>query len=435
MRLNCFPSKKCLLALTASLTLLNSVVVLAEESPAPAGETPASTGTPASSDTTAGASPAPTPEPARAPEAKADPKKAAELERGIIEANAQPGSRPAQETRPATASSAIVKPGQPLKLYGRIEELCSGTSAKIPLKMVAMTPVRDTSYDEKPKLTGKATTLTARTNLVASYPIDYRGSWTGDLTINSVNFDPMYYQWDRAEAEKEARMVRPGMRGRCTVNFFQGSDNRIQAEPTQVTFQGTDTLAGTGELSALGAMGGNNPMLANMANMQVPVMFNLHLGAPIQSFERGVTGNQLSKELMKNTLRELTRGVLEQQVVTKDLDKQAGTGKTRVGYSESVLRFTRISSSQLYLQAAYVYYRNDGKFLAKYILYGTLNKASGYVPSATTTNPFGTTTMPVNPFGSMMPGLGGGGQGSNPAGSMQDAANAMQKLLQQMGGR
>lgn len=429
MVLKSFPTKRAVLALSASLTLFSAA--LAEDTAVPQTPNSDAQAAPASGSTAAGGT-EPKPESKTvtpAPEAKADPKKAAELEKGIIEANAR--THPEQRQPERKPSSLPAHPSaQPIRLYGRIEELTAGTGARIPLKMVAMQPVRDTSFDE-PKLTGKATTLTASAkSVVQSYPIDYRGSWTGELTINSVNFDPTYFQWSPAVAQKEARIMRPGMRGSCTVTFYEGRNNKIQAEPTQVAFQGTDTLAGTGGMGELGAMA-NNPMFANMQNMQVPVTLVLHLGAPIQSYEHGVTGNQLSKELMKNTLKELSRGLLEQDIVTKDYDRSAD-GRTRVGYSESVLRFTRISDSQLYLQAAYVYYNTQAKFQAKYMLYGTLNKSYGQQP-ATTQNPYGTTTMP-NPFGGMMPGMGGAG-GAGGAQSMKDAANALQKMMQQMGGR
>lgn len=458
MGLNSFPTKRALLALSASLTLFSSA--FAEDTPSTTGtpEQPgAGTGTAAggtegkseSTGSTGGAGTAgsSSPEssattPAHVPEAKADPKKAADLEKGIVEANARSGGeRPA--ARPEERHSALppTHPAakQPVHLYGRIEELCAGTGAKIPLKMVAMQPVRDTSYDAPPKLQGKATTLTASAatkNLVQTFPIDYRGSWTGELTINSANFDPSYFQWNPAVAEKEARFMQRGNKGTCTVTFYQGANNKIQAEPSQVLFQGTDTVAGSGGMAELGAMA-NNPMFANMANMKVPVTLALKLGAPVQSYERGVTGNQLGKELMKNTLKELSPGLLEQDVVTKDSERSSD-GRVRIGYSESVLRFTRISSTQLYLQAASVYYNTQAKFQSKIILYGTLNKSYGSAPQYTQ-NPYGTTTMP-NPFGGMMPGGSAGAMpgmpgGAGGAGSMQDAASAIQKMLQQMNGR
>ncbi len=434
-----FPTKRAFLALSASLSLLTPV--LADEAGTPAEQPKAETSTgtgstaesavekPASGETTTErVEPKVEAKPESAAEAKADPHKSAELEKGIIEANARTH---AVEKRPAAPPSHPT--AQPMRLYGRIEELCAGTGAKIPLKMVAMQPVRDTSYDTK--LSANATKLNAgASQLVQSFPIDYRGTWSGELTLNSVNFDPSYFSWSPEVANKEARMMRPGMKGSCSITFYQGANNKIAAEPSQVLFQAMDTLAGSGGLGQLGAMA-NNPMFANMQNMQVPVTLALKLGAPVQAFEHGVTGDQMSKEVMKNTLKELGRGYLEQDVVTKDTDRSAD-GRAKVGYSESVLRFTRLNDQQLYVQAAYVYYNTQAKFQAKYILYGTLNRTYGQAP-ATTTNPYGTRTMP-NPFGGMMPGAGGmGGMGGGAGGaqSLQDAAGALQKMLQQMGGR
>jgi uncharacterized membrane protein YgcG len=76
-------------------------------------------------------------------------------------------------------------------------------------------------------------------------------------------------------------------------------------------------------------------------------------------------------------LNQLATGVLEQVVVAHASDRNPTTGKTRLSYSESVLRFTRIDANRLYLQAASVNYRNDGRYEDKVILYGTLNRFSG----------------------------------------------------------
>lgn len=331
----------------------------------------------------------------------------------------------------ATASATVAAPAnqKPVKLYGRIEELCASTGARLPLKMQAMTPIRDTSLDAKQK------TLAGKTTLQA-YPMDYRGSWSGELTVFSANFDKTYFARDPEEARKEQQMMRPGTKGQYTVTFYQGSNNKIEMQPSQVVFQTTESMASQMQLMArtspgLSAfMGGaNNPM---MANMQVPVMFSLHLGTPITQGEIGVTGNQMSSELMKNTLRELKAGVLENQIVTKDRSRNPQTGKVQDGYSESVLRFTRLNKDQLYLQTAYVYYRADGQFQAKYVLYGTLNRSNG--ATAYPPNPYGAAG---NPFGALMKGGGGanpfGGMGG--AGNLQQQMQQMQKMIQQMGGQ
>lgn len=338
---------------------------------------------------------------------------------------------------PAGSSTGAIPshPSQkPVKLYGRIEELCAVAGAKLPLKMKAMVPIRDASLDAKTStLSGKATTLAAAAQ--QNYPIDYIGSWAGDLTVYTSSFDKTYYQRDPDEVRKESQIMRSGAKGQYSVTFYQGNDRRITMQPSQVIFTTTESMGSQMQLLSksqpgLGAMfGANNPM----ANMQVPVMVALHMGTPISSGEIGVTGNQLSSQLMKNTLKQLSPGVLENQVVTRDRDRNPETGKVQEGYSESVLRFTKLNRGQLYLQAAYVYYRNDGQFQAKYVLYGTLNRSSG----ASTAYP-SPAANPMNIFGGGSGNPFGGAGGANPfgsgAGNLQQQMQQMQKMLQQMNG-
>lgn len=369
---------------------------------------------------------------------------------GGTPASETPATQPGTQTNKNAAESKTASPQaaaalktekpaaaatKPIKLYGRIEELCAGPGAKIPLQMKAMVPIRDSSLDEKPeKLTGSAKQLLSGASM-RSYPTDYTGAWGGELTVYSVNFDKTYFRNSPEEARKESQMMRPGVKGQYNVNFYRGVKSRIEMQPSQVVFQTTESMSSQMRMMQrnnpqLGALFGNaaNPM---MANMQVPVMFALHLGAPIQSGEMGVTGNQLTSELMKNTLKELGPGVLENEVVTRDHDRDPQTGQVKTGFSESVLRFTRINRDQLYLQAAYVYYRDNGQFQAKYVLYGTLNRSDGRNGYSQT--PYGPGS---NPFGGLFPGMGGG---ANPlgggTGNLQQQMQQIQNMMQQMNGQ
>jgi hypothetical protein len=436
---------KSVLALSASLLLIcpvaaedGAVPPLPEQKPAQADSKPEA----AASGTTTGAEPKPA---AAAPTAGAEshsqakPGEPAANEPTQKEHKVAPEPLGKEEALREPALPARAAAGRPIKLYGRIEELCAGKGAKIPLKMQALTPLRDTSLDAKlaasaTTLAGKASTLAAKAAALQVYPMDYRGSWSGQVTVNSANFDPAYFEMDAAEARKESELLRPGIKGSYSVTFYQGNNNRIQMQPSQVVFQGSDTmgnqmkLLGKSDPRLKGMMGANNPL---MANMQIPIMFALHMGTPILAGEIGVTGNQMSSELMKSSLKEVAKGVLESQFVTRERERDPETGKTKDGFSESVLRFTRLNNQQLYLQAAYVYYRKDGHFLAKYILYGTLERGNGQ-PAAYPSpmaNPFGLPGMgnQANPFGQMAPG-------GKPADLIQQM-NQMQNMIKKMSGQ
>lgn len=309
-------------------------------------------------------------------------------------ASAKQGSVETSATA-AQVHSAPLAAAKPKMLFGRIEELCTGPSATLPLKLKAMQPLRDVSLDGK--VTNDALNGKASANL-RSYPVDFRGTWSGELTIFSSTFAPIRWEFDRAEADREYKLMRPGTKGQCTVTFYQGNNNAIQLEPCEVVFTTTmDSKQLKNQMQQMfgglfsGAGGG-----PSMISAQVPYMYALHLGNLTAGV--GVTGNQLRSQLMKNQLRQLAPGVLEQVVVTRDSDSNPSSGKIRNSYSESVLRFTKIDSNRLYLQTASVNYRNDGKFEDKVILYGTLNRTSGV--NASTGYP------------SLMPGSGFGGMGS-----------------------
>lgn len=330
---------------------------------------------------------------------------------------------PSNQAIPRATTSSV--PAKPVMLYGRIEELSAGTGATLPLKLTAMTPMRDTSLDKKtPKALSGAITQT--------FPMDFRGTWSGDLQVYSFNYDRTAWEFDREETMKEYQILKPGTKGRTTATFYQVG-SKIALEPCQVIFQGTmsgQEVMSQMQNSPLAAMfggGGANMMGA----MQMPVMYALHLGDLTSG--RGVTGNELNSQLVKNTLRQLAPNVVEQNVVTRDSDRNPKTGKVKQGYSENVVRFTRQSANQLYVQAATVSYRSDGKFQTKIILYGTLDRSSGGSYSNSPyggLNPYGGASpfgaSKGNPFGGAFPGGGAGGMGA----SME----AIQKMMQQMSG-
>ncbi|MBX9720053.1 MAG: hypothetical protein K2X81_01555, partial [Candidatus Obscuribacterales bacterium] len=351
---------------------------------------------------------------------------------------------PAMQSSNASANSASAAP-PPLKLFGRIEELATGKGARIPLKMVAMTPIRDASLDAPPpklasnakafNLSGQiATTQKTQTptqtltSMVSkspppSFPTDYRGTFSGDLTIQQVNFDPTYFEFDKAEATKQAKIITVGRQGRCSATFYQGNSGKIELKPTNVTFSVMLNAAeeikdmGDSPLTALlgGANGGASSLLGNM---QIPVPIVLPLGN-LPSGGRGVTGNEMGSELMKNNLKELAKGVLEQQVVTKDTDKNKN-GQVRTTYTESVLRFTKVNEDRLYLQAASVSYNDEGQYQNKVLMSGMLDRGAGGGGGDTPA------TVNVNPLGGLFggAGMGDGGQGTDPS-SMGGAANPL----------
>lgn len=282
----------------------------------------------------------------------------------------------------ASSAGAAAKPA--VKLYGRIEEIMSTPGATLPLKLQAQSPKMDNS--------GQQLTASAKTNQltgrVASFPMDWRGQWSGPLKVWTSVFDKIKWEFDAKEAAKEQALMRPGTQGQVTFNFSVNNAGKVRLEPAKVVF--TAMMSGKEAQEVLQRqLGGQGAALAEM--MQglggagsmlggIPYMYALHLGDLASGV--GVTGNQLSGKVLRNDIRELATGVLEQVIVTHDTDRNPDTGKVRQSYSESVLRFTRITANQLYVQAASLNYRNDGRFESKIVLYGSVYRNNNASPPA-----------------------------------------------------
>lgn len=421
--------------LSLSLTLLSTPVLpaLADDSglpsevtgsgvPASASSTPSGTASAANSSAT-GLPPIfePTPTPIERPAMNSGDIKLEEpVVKPVLSGTSPSTSAPSQtpaNTYPGRVASGSntaepAKPAAPTKLFGRIEQIAGGNGASFPIVLKAMTPQLDTSLD-KPKLSSGASQAAMFSGvLTKSFPSDYRGNWGGELTVWRVEQDPICFKIDPEEASKVLKIFKTGAKGNTNFMFAQDTKGGIVLAPAQVMFSvpGKDVGAEKqmaqmmgGSFAAMGQMG---QMMAQMAqNMPVPVIFSF---GDIQSnqFAKGLSGNEFVQRTLRNQVRELAPNVLEQQIVAEDNEIMRATGQPRKRYEESVLRFTKVNSQQMYVQAAQVVYGPDRKFQQKIIMYGYMTK--GQVAN---TNPY-SGIMPMMQPGSgfplMQPGQGSG---------------------------
>jgi hypothetical protein len=360
-----------------------------------------------------------------------------------------------QETVPgktaAPAPNLSTSPGKgTTKLFGRIEQI----AAEGDLKMPAM-EMQKPSLDTRGKLLPGEIEKYSGT-IAKSFPSDFRGVWGGNLQIWSYRYTPAYLAIDRAEATSSANVLKPQRSGAVNFNFYQDSKTGgIALEPANVLLSvpmkdTTSFKQMAGEMG--GQMGGFASMFNQMAgNMEAPVVA-IHFGkAEANSMERGISGNDFKQVVAKNVIRDLGPGVLEQQIVTKYVSKTQA-GKVNSGYDESVMRFTKLPSGQLYVLCAAVKYSSSGKYLSKLIMYGNVDKNRRMQ-----TNPYaqmnsmmggmmnlgemqkmmggaaqrgGTIQVPHGGFGQMpgFGGFGGTGGGSAPAGG----AGGLNDILKQL---
>jgi len=352
-----------------------------------------------------------------------------------------------QKEAPAPEPSSTVLKAGSNKLFGRIEQLAGDGEVKMPV-LKSMNATLDPRGKLLPGEIEKYSGTIAK-----SFPTDFRGVWGGNLQIWSYRYSPAYLTIDRAEAVSSANVLRNGRSGAVNFNFYQDArTGGIALEPANVLLtvpmKDTNTFAQMSS-GASGQMGQFSGMFNQMmGNMEAPVI-GIHFGkAEANSMERGISGNDFKQDVVKNVIRDLGPGVLEQQIVTKYSSKTP-EGKVHTGYDESVMRFKKLTNGQLYVLCAAVKYSSTGKYLSKLIMYGQVDKGRRMQ-----TNPYanmnqmmgkmmnlgdmqkmmggaaqkgGTIQVPQGGFGGM-PGFGGFGGGQGGAGG----AGGLNDILKQL---
>jgi hypothetical protein len=274
--------------------------------------------------------------------------------------------------------------------------------------------------------------------VVSQFPQDYSGTWGGSLQIWTFQQDPIVFQIDREKADYQRLALRAGSSGAVNFIFAKDARGNMTLEPAHVLFQVPmkDTYQ-SGQINQMigqmgGAGGGNSGMGQMMSSiaqsMNVPV--SLELG----NFEtsgllKGVDGGEASARLLKNEIRQLQSGVLEQQIVVEKTERNVKTGAIEKGFDETVIRFTKQSSEQFYVQVATVAYTDTKRYKDKLILYGTVYKGRVAQNNPTVMPGLGDMSKLLGPGAGGAPG---GGQLPNMP-NMQGAGNIMeqlQKLLQ-----
>ncbi len=322
-----------------------------------------------------------------------------------------------------TAKAAVpVKetPKKPVMLYGRLEEISGKAAPTFPIVLKALTP----KMDQSGLLKGQATTGTLAGTMERSYPADFRGTWGGSLTLGQLAIAPLNYQIDPEDARKTASLVRQGSVG--TANFVFNSDARgnVTVEPTQIIFmvpanQTNSFQVAMQQAGGANAMGGQameGMMKSMMGNMKVPIAIKFG-NFQSSAMNPGISGNSFSIGVISNRLKQLSPGIMEQQVITQE-NVRTKAGKAYSTYSENVFRFTQRGSSQMYVEVASVTYDMARRFMRKMVLYGYINKGSVQQDFS---NPYAGLQQMMGGSGAggmQIPGMGGGS--GNPLQQLQD---------------
>lgn len=272
------------------------------------------------------------------------------------------------------------------KLYGRIEQIVQSPGAQFPYPLQSQTAKLDARGLVQSRQQGEASFSGA---IVKSFPQQFTGTWGGSLKVWTAQIDPICWQIDADEANRMKQLLVSGREGTVNFNFSQDK-GKIDLEPAQVALMvpmkethmqeemnkmlggGQGQLGGGLTLPGMDANQLAQAMRQVVNNMNVPII--LCFGAINRTDVEGISGNAISAEVLKNTIRQLSPGVLEQQIVAGESQRNSKTGKARQEYAETVIRFTSRSANDLYVVAAAVNYTADRKFERKLVLYGNVRR-------------------------------------------------------------
>ncbi len=175
-----------------------------------------------------------------------------------------------------TAKAAVpVKeaPKKPVMLYGRLEEISGKAAPTFPIVLKALTP----KMDQSGLLKGQASSGTLAGTVERSYPVDFRGTWGGTLTLGQLVITPLNYQLDSEESRKVASLVRPGSQGTVNFTFNQDARGNVSGSPVTITFMvpanQTNAFQSLGQVGGAGMANGamSGMMQSMMGNMKVPI--------------------------------------------------------------------------------------------------------------------------------------------------------------------
>lgn len=265
-------------------------------------------------------------------------------------------------------------------LYGRIEELSTHSGAQLPVKLTSQQARVDQSRLLRivPSLSGQVSSQAAAVSSGVGFPEAWEGYWNGTLKVHSNQFAPVSLQVDRDETLKEQELLAPGKEGSVSFTFSR-VNSKLYLEPSQVVFSAPLSQSRhADDLRQLSAVLGapNQGLGAQMAGLleNTPYYYGLMMGNVSQGV--GVTGNALHNEVIKNDVKQLAAGIVEQDLVSYNVERNPTNDRVQNGYSEIVLRFYKQSPQQLYVQVASVNYLSDGRFKDKILLYGTVQRAN-----------------------------------------------------------
>lgn len=268
---------------------------------------------------------------------------------------------------------AIALPGNAQKhivLQGRIEEVAGEAQPKLP-ELKSMTPKLDTRDQSVTKTAATGTAHSTAANhanprslnrLTAGFPVTWRGSWSGQISILSSKFFPASSPMLERDLDMEKKLIVPGLKGTVTITFKQDAPQMSTLVPMSIAFPYPASAPSASKITLTGrsaAAYSNSTDSDQLISMEPERKFTIEMN----SFSSGISagGNVVSNRILKNEIRQLAANVLEQDLVNFSTETEREARTTLGTYSEDVLRFTQVNERTMLVQAVSLSYDDRGR--------------------------------------------------------------------------
>jgi hypothetical protein len=256
----------------------------------------------------------------------------------------------------AESPSVVATPKPPaMMLNGRLEQI-AGKAAQLPLyKTLKGLKVQTGKLDasviqtaEKPQAHAPQPTY--------SFPTSFNGKWGGRLGITFSQYNPLVPE------ERHQLSLRDEGIG---IFRFSTEHGKMVLDPSKLWFR---------PQIARKIKDFNVPqsMQSEAVNPDAKVAVALLDLGGIDSID--VHGQHVSCSVLKNTLNNLGRGVLEQNIVLQSNRRNPKDNSVRQDYTETVVRITPVQRDLMYAQIGYVQYSPAGEALAQFICQGWITR-------------------------------------------------------------
>lgn len=249
------------------------------------------------------------------------------------------------------------------KQMGRIEELVEQAGASPPMVLQKEEPRFDTG--EPQEALPKPVTLQGQ--VLNSYPLDWRGTWSGKVQVVKFDMNPVVWKGDPLTTFRMKSLLRKGKEGSLTVFFKEDEAKNLSLEPPEIVFH---VFARNDPLSVILHEG----KAASQENADAVRKQATYALSFVGFSGLGLSGNIQNNEVVRNRIARLSPAVIEQDIFTQGQSINRFTQEVTKGYFETVLQLEAIDEHRLAINAASVCYYETGIFEYKLIVEGVLER-------------------------------------------------------------